>query len=319
MQSRRTFLKSASLASVAFAARPFLGQAAPPMPQSVLTARAAAATARLSLSPLRGNVSVLQGSGGNIAVLAGTPSPADRPGKLLVDSGYATSQPHIQEALRSLDPHPVRHLINTHWHVDHTDGNLWLHDTGATITAHQNTLKHLSKAETIGAFNAVYPPAPPAARPTDTFNESYMLTANSESLALYHYDPAHTDGDISVHFLSADVLHTGDTWFNGTYPFIDYSTGGSIDGMIKATDWNLAQTTSTTIVIPGHGPVGNRADLLATHEMLSSLRASIAALKAKGMSIDDVVASKPTSSFDERWSGGSIKGEAFTRFVYQGV
>ena len=141
----------------------------------------------------------------------------------------------------------------------------------------------------------------------------------SESLHLQHYDHAHTDTDISVHFTDADVLHTGDTWFNGAYPFIDYSTGGNIDGMIRATKRNLATGTTSTIIIPGHGPVGNKTQLSDSLDMLSAVRDRIAALKQQGKSADETVAAKPTASFDAKFGKGFVTPEMFGKLVYQGV
>lgn len=308
--SRRQFLRSACLASAASLVSPRMFAQSTDM---VATARAAAANAKITLTPLRNNVSVLTGSGGNIAVLHG----AD--GKLLVDAGFSSARPHIEAALNTLDRRPVRHLIDTHWHYDHTDGNEWLHKAGATITAHKNTLTRLSQPTTIAAFKYTFQPAPLAARPTDTFADDSILLANGATVVLHHYDPAHTDTDISVNFIEADVFHCGDTWFNGFYPFIDYSTGGSIDGMIAASSLNLARTTASTILIPGHGPVGNRAQLKVFHDMLLAIRGSVAALKAKGMTLEQAVAAKPTAAFDAKWGGGSRKPDDFVGLVYQGV
>jgi glyoxylase-like metal-dependent hydrolase (beta-lactamase superfamily II) len=311
--SRRDFLKSASLAAAAgFVPRSILAQVAAPV-DMVAANRAEAAKAKLTLTPLRGNVSVLMGTGGNIAVLTG------RDGKLLVDSGYSSSRPHVEAALLTLDHHPIRNLINTHWHFDHTDGNEWVHSAGATITAHRNTLTRLSSPQPIAAFNYTFPAAPRGARPTVTFADDSILTVDAATLVLHHYEPAHTDTDISVNFIEADVFHAGDTWFNGFYPFIDYSTGGSIDGMIRAAYLTLSSVSSSTILIPGHGPVGSRADLLAFRDMLSACRDSVAALKSKGMSIDQVLAAKPNAAFDAKWGGGFMKPDDFARLVYQGV
>src|SRR5262249_15810947 len=162
-------------------------------------------------------VIVLQGSGGNIAVLTG------RDGKLLVDAGIAASRPGITEALDSLNSDPVKHLVNTHWHFDHTDGNQWLHSIGAQTTAHKNTRKHLSETTRVEAWNFTFPPSPDGALPTKVFKKEQKLHLNATPLALEYYGPSHTDSDISVYFADADVLHVGDTWWNGHFPFIDYN------------------------------------------------------------------------------------------------
>ena len=311
--TRRHFLSTTAAAAVCFASRSLSAQEESQQPEMVLKARAGASNAKITTQRLRDNVSVLLGSGGNIAVLPGPQ------GKLLVDSGISTSQPHIQEALAAISADPIQHLINTHWHYDHTDGNLWMHSAGATIIAHQKTRQRLSLPQTIEIFHATFPAKPAGALPTLTFTDEHVLKTNGITLHLEHYDPAHTDTDISVYFTDADVLHTGDTWFNGVYPFIDYSTGGHIDGMIRATKRSLAMGTTSTIVIPGHGPVGNKQQMTESLEMLSAVREKVADLKKQGKNLDETIAAKPTSAFDEKWGKGFTTPEMFTRLVYQGV
>jgi len=312
--TRRNFLSTATTVATAacLAPRSLFAQE-PQQPEMVVKARAGAADAKITTQKLRGNVSVLMGSGGNIAVLPGPE------GKVLVDSGISTSQKHIQEALAAISADPIEHLINTHWHYDHTDGNLWMHAAGATILAHEKTRQRMSTPQTIELFHATFPAEPAGALPALSFSDEHTLQINDTLLHLEHYDPAHTDTDISVHFTDADVLHTGDTWFNGVYPFIDYSTGGHIDGMIRATSRTLGTGTTSTIVIPGHGPVGNKRDVAASLEMLSAIRDKVSGLKKEGKTIDEVIAAKPTAVFDEKWGKGFTTPEMFTRFVYQGV
>jgi glyoxylase-like metal-dependent hydrolase (beta-lactamase superfamily II) len=277
----------------------------------VITIRNAAATARINIYKLRGNISVLEGSGGNITVLPG------RDGKLLVDGGISRSQ--VEEALASLSDDPVRHLINSHWHFDHTDGNEWLHSIGAEITAHENTRKHLSVTTRVEDWNFTFPPAPPGALPTKLINTDETFHLNGVTLALKCYGSAHTDSDISIELKEANVISVADTFWNGEYPFIDYGTGGSIDGMIQAAEANVARTNDKTIVIPGHGPIGNRSQLVEFRDMLVSVRDKVSALKRKGMSRDEVVAAKPTSNYDAKWGVGIINGDFFARLVYAGV
>src|SRR6266446_8663804 len=198
----------------------------------VITIRNAAATAKITTHKLRGNVSTLEGSGGNIAVLTGSD------GKLLVDAGITASRRALSEALANISSDPVTHLINTHWHFDHTDGNEWIHSEGAEITAHENTRKHLSENTRVDGWNFTFPPSPPGALPTKLFNRDRTLRINGEHVQMQHYAPAHTDSDISVEFMNTNILHVGDTWWNGYYPFIDYNTGGSIGGMIQAAEAN---------------------------------------------------------------------------------
>ena len=273
-----------------------------------------AAKAPIKVHTLRGNVSVLEGSGGNIAVLTG----AD--GKVFIDAGITASRPRILEAANGLSRDPIRHLINTHWHFDHADGNEWLNAEGAAIIAHENTHKHLLAAQRVEDWDFNFPSSPQAAIPTEIFPTEKTLTLNRSTLALKYYGPAHTDSDISVTISEADILHTGDTYWNGIYPFIDYSTGGNIEGMIKAAEANLVAVTDRTIVIPGHGkPVSNKAELSAYREMLFAIHENVSKLKQQGRSIDETIAAKPTAAYDAKWGQFVISPALFTRLVYQGV
>jgi glyoxylase-like metal-dependent hydrolase (beta-lactamase superfamily II) len=268
----------------------------------------------IAIHRLRGNVAVLEGSGGNVAVLTGPD------GKVVVDAGIAVSRPQMETALSALGPQPVTHLINTHWHFDHANGNEWLHELGPEIIAHENTPKHLAATQRVEDWSTDFRPLSKAALPTVLFDEKKTMKLNATVIDLAYYGPAHTDSDISVTFKDPDIVHTGDTFWNGIYPFIDYSTGGSIDGSIRAADANLEVTTDSTIIIPGHGqPVSNRAELKAFRDMLFAIRGNVAALKKQGHSLDAIVAAKPTAAFDDKWGRFVIEPALFTRLVYQGV
>ena len=293
---------------IALAPRRMFAQAA--ATDMIAQARATAANAKITTQVLRGNITAVMGSGGNIAVLTG------KDGKVLIDSGYMTSQPQITAALNQISADPMTHLINTHWHFDHTDGNEWMHGAGATILAHENTKKHLSEPTTIADFHYTFQPAPTGALPTETMTQEKTLKLNGATMHLAHYAPAHTDTDISIHFQEADVLHCGDTFFNGRYPFIDYSTGGSINGMIAATDHNLTLAGEKTIVIPGHGPVGDRASLQQFRDMLAFSRDSVGSLKKQGKTLEEVKAAKPLASYDTKWGNSATM---YLGLVYQGV
>jgi glyoxylase-like metal-dependent hydrolase (beta-lactamase superfamily II) len=206
--SRRRFFLTTGVATagVCLMPRQLLAESESP----VIIIRNAAATAKIKVTTLRGNVSVLEGSGGNIAVLTG------RDGKVLVDAGITASRPQITNALASLSDDPVKHLINSHWHFDHTDGNEWLHSIGAEITAQENTRKHLSVTTRVEDWNFTFPPAPAVALPTKLFNSEQTLHLNGATLALKYYPPAHTDSDISVHFTDADIIHVADTFGTAT-------------------------------------------------------------------------------------------------------
>jgi glyoxylase-like metal-dependent hydrolase (beta-lactamase superfamily II) len=273
-----------------------------------------AATSPIVTHKLRSNISVLEGSGGNIAVLTGPD------GKVLVDAGIGVSRPQMTKALADLGAEPVTHLINTHWHFDHADGNAWLNSIGAKVIAHENTRKYLSQVQRVEEWDYNFLPLAPGGLPSEVFADSLSLKFNGLSIALKHYGPAHTDSDISVTFAEADIVHVADTYWNGIYPFIDYSTGGSIDGAIAASDANLAATTDKTIIIPGHGhPVSNRAELQDFRDMLVAIRENVAKLKRQGRTRDETVAAKPTAAFDARWGNFVIDPGFFTRLVYEGV
>jgi glyoxylase-like metal-dependent hydrolase (beta-lactamase superfamily II) len=309
MNRRRFLVSSGVITAASFVLSPKSLYAADENPVTII--RGAAANTKISTQKLRGNISVLEGSGGNIAVLTGSD------GKLMVDAGI--TRPGVEKALASLGPEPVKHLINSHWHFDHTDGNEWLHSEGAEVTAQENTRKHLSKSTRVDAWKFTFPPAPTGALPTKVFTDEMKLAFNGEKLTLKHYGEAHTDSDLSVQFGNADILHVADTWWNGYFPFIDGNTGGSIDGMIRATESNLARVTDKTIIIPGHGPVGNKPQLLEFRDMLVTIRNRVATLKKEGRSVDEVVAAKPTAAYDATWGGFVIEGATFTRLVYAGV
>jgi len=309
--SRRRFLTTAAIAVAGVYLAPrrlFAGDESP-----VNIIRNDAATAKITVTKLRGNISVLEGSGGNIAVLTG------KEGKLLVDAGITASRPRIKEALDAISSDPIKRLVNTHWHFDHTDGNEWLHSEGAEIIAHENTRKHLSQTTRVDGWNFTFPPSPAGALPAKVIKKEHKLHLNGETIALRHYPPAHTDSDISVEFEHANILHVGDTWWNGYYPFIDANTGGSIDGMIRASEANIAKVTNETIVIPGHGPVGDKSGLIAFRDMLVGVRRKVAVLKQSGQSLPEVIAAKPTAEFDAQWGGFVIDGKTFTQLVYAGV
>jgi glyoxylase-like metal-dependent hydrolase (beta-lactamase superfamily II) len=263
---------------------------------------------------LRNNITVLEGSGGNIAVLTGPD------GKLLIDAGIRVSRPQLTKALADLGADPVTHLVNTHWHFDHADGNEWLHAAGAKIIAQENTRKHLAEVQRVEDWDYNFLPLGAGGIPSEVFAGSRELKLNGTSIGLKYYGPAHTDSDISVTFAEANIVHVADMFWNGIYPFIDYSTGGSIDGMIAACDANLAAMDKDTIVIAGHGkPVGNKVEFQAFRDMLVGIRDNVARLKKQGRTRDETVAAKPTAAFDAIWGQFVIDPGFFTRLVYQGV
>ncbi|WP_158900199.1 MBL fold metallo-hydrolase [Burkholderia sp. L27(2015)] len=271
------------------------------------------AKADLDVEPQRGNITVLLGSGGNITVLSG----AD--GKFLVDAGISPSKEKLQVALNKLGPTPLKYVVNTHWHWDHTDGNAWMHAAGAQIIAQKNTLKHLSETTHVDDWNWTFQPVSAGARPTILVDQEKTFDFDGTKIAIEHFGPGHTDGDLWVYFEKADVLAMGDTFWNGYYPFIDNQDGGNINDAIKWTDKAIERTTDRTILVPGHGPVGTRADLIAFRDMLVTVRNNVLSLKQQGKSLDEIIAAKPTAAFDDKWGHFVIGPAHFVALVYAGL
>ena len=315
--SRRSFLElGTALAATTLAPRWLNAQATTAQPTDMVAkARAGALNTAIKTTKLSSNVYLLQGAGGNMVLQTGPQ------GNLLIDSSFATAVPKITEAIGAMSKAAavatLGKLINTHWHFDHTDGNEGLHSAGFTIYAHQKTRERLSTPQNMKMFGFTLPAAPEGALPVITFDDSMHIWHNGDSLDLVHFDPAHTDTDIYIHFHSADVLHVGDTWFNGMYPFIDEGTGGSIGGMIRATEKALVAAGNETKIVPGHGPLGTKAELQRFHDMLAGVRDKVAALKTAGASEQEAIAKKPTAEFDSTWAKGMLNGDAFTGLVYR--
>jgi len=301
----RTLLAEAQAAAAGKAQNP---SAAPTDPVEQMKKQMASVP--LQTLKLRDNIQMLSGPGGNMVVLDGPD------GKILVDSSFASVAPKVKQALDGISNTPFKMLINTHWHFDHTDGNAAMHEFGATILAHENTRKRLSTPQIIKFFGMHFPPAPAGALPQQTFTDSFKLYLNKEEISLAHFSPAHTDTDIYVHYQSSNVLHMGDTWFNGMYPFFDSSTGGKINGMIAAATKGIALTDDSTKIVPGHGPSGDKAALTKYRDMLVTVRDRIKMQKDTGKTLKEVIAAKPTADFDAAWAAGMLMPDAFVTLVY---
>jgi glyoxylase-like metal-dependent hydrolase (beta-lactamase superfamily II) len=253
---------------------------------------------------------MLMGQGGNIAVSTGADGP------VLVDDQFAPLVPKIEAAVRAIQDAPIRFVVNTHWHGDHTGGNDPLGKAGALIVAHHNVRQRMSTRQFMAAMQREVPPSPPGALPVVTFEQGVTLHWNGEQIEVEHVAPAHTDGDSLIWFRRADAVHTGDTFVNGSYPFIDHSSGGSFDGLIAACDRVLAGSGAATKIIPGHGPLATQADLRAYREMLGKVRERVAGAIAKGTGQDAFIASKPLADLDPEWGGGFMKAEVFLATVW---
>jgi cyclase len=273
----------------------------------------------LQSQKLADNVTMLSGPGGSVIVLNGPD------GKFVVDTFVAPAWPRLKEALDGLGNAPVKCVIDTHWHFDHTDNNAPLRAAGAMVLAHENTRKRMLEPHDLpvlyrgpdGALAGLhFDPSPAEALPQQTFRTTYKLQANGESLVLQHVAPAHTDTDIYVHFEKANVIQMADLFFNGMYPYIDPSTGGTITGTIAAADKILSLAGNDTKIVAGHGPLGNKADLTKFRDMLVTSRDRVEKLKSAGISALEAVAQKPFADLDPVWGNGIINSEQWVQIVY---
>lgn len=253
---------------------------------------------------------MLTGEGGNIGVSVG----AD--GVFMIDDQFAPLSEKIKAAVAALSDQPIRLLINTHWHYDHTGGNERFANEGVIIVAHHNVRKRMAVDTEIAAFGSLIPASPRAALPALTFNDNLTLHLNGDEARVIHYKNSHTDGDSLIHFVNANVIHTGDLWFNGIYPFVDISSGGSVSGAIKTIKSILALADDATRIIPGHGPLGDKQAMRDYLAMLETVSGRMAKLIAAGKSIDEIVALKPNADYDETWGRDFLKPDMFLRILY---
>src|SRR3989475_7517810 len=286
-----------------------LARAATPPQDPVAAARARIGAIPIQAQPLAENLTLLAGPGGNVVVLQGSD------GLVVVDTFVAPAWPKFRESLKGLGA-PVKTVINTHWHFDHTDNNAPLRAGGAMLVAHENTKLRMPQPHHLSVLELDFAPSPAAALPQRVFKEGYRLETNGEKLAVMHVPPAHTDTDVAVRFEKANVLHTGDVFFNGFYPYIDGSTGGRVDGVIEATDRLLSLADADTKIVPGHGPLGTKSDLAKYRDMLSTAADRVRKLKASGKSLEECMAAKPVTDLDVDWGKGSLNGETFVKVVY---
>ena len=251
------------------------------------------------ISAIKDGIHVIMGRGGNIGVSVG------EDGVFMIDDQFAPATEAILGQVKTVTDQPVRFLVNTHFHRDHTGGNENLGKAGVLIFAHDNVRARLLAGD-----------APADALPVVTFNDTTTFHMNGQTVRVFHTANAHTDGDAMIHFQEADVIHMGDTFFNGFYPFIDSRSGGSIEGVFRSIDLVLELADGETVIIPGHGPIADRDDLIAYRDMLTKARDAISPLIADGKSVEEIVAAAPTKEFDARWGGGFLNPERFLRVMH---
>jgi len=275
---------------------------------TVVAAQAGLDTVQIRTERVGPGVYALFGSGGNIGLSVGDDA------VFVIDDQFAPLTPKVLAAIAALTSKPVRFVVNTHWHFDHTGGNENLSRTGALIVAHDNVRKRMSTDQFIEALNRREPASPAAALPVVTFSEGVTFHLNGEEIAVAHLPAAHTDGDAMIHFAKANVIHMGDVFNMSGLPFVDRSSGGSIHGVIAGADQALAIADANTRIIPGHGRVAGRSELAAWRAMLVDLRDRLQAEIAAGKTVDQILAAKITERYARDWPGGH---ERFIREAYR--
>jgi cyclase len=292
------------LAGAAFAQQP---AASPPPPPPDFS------KVEIKTTDLGDNMYMLEGQGGNITVAVA------KDGIIMVDGQYAALHDKIKAAISTVSNQPVKYLVNTHFHGDHVGGNEPFARDGATVVSEINVKNRLAAGTTNGLTGVKTPPVPEAALPSKTYTGTFHIRLRGRVADLKHIENAHTDGDTYVWFKTANVLSTGDTFTNGRYPNIDFANGGNIKGMIAAADAYLKLTNARTRIVPGHGPLADKAVLAEYRAMLVTARDRMAKLVKDGKSEDDVVAAKPFSDLDAKWAPTELASKNFIRVVYHSL
>ena len=273
------------------------------------------ATEQFESSPLKATsldkgIWMFSGDGGNVTAIAAEGN------TLLIDSGVDSRVSELSDAIFKATRRPITRLVNTHWHFDHTGGNVFFGSGGVTIIAQENVKKRLSSVQNVPFIGLRDGRYPTQALPTVTYSSSMTLRQDGQHLTLVNYGPAHTDGDTIIYISPANVAVVGDIFSNHFYPIIDLASGGSIDGMIHSLDQILAQTDEQTKIVPGHGPLATRSDLQDYRDMLVQVRQRIKVLVAAGKTIDEPVSPAPTKDFDAEWGRGYVSPDVFVRMVF---
>ena len=260
--------------------------------------------------PVAENIYMLVGSGGNIGLCIGEDA------VFMIDDQFAPLSGKIMAAIRELSPAPLKVLLNTHWHYDHTGGNENFGEAGATIIAQDNVYERMSTEQKTPRSDEITPPSPRAALPIITYANEATVHLCGYTIQAKRVGPAHTDGDTVVHFVEADVYHMGDTYFSGFYPFFDQQSGGDFNGMVANAKDYAAKISASAKIIPGHGPLSTRVDLAKYAEVLEVIRDRFAAAIKDGKSLEEVKAMNLTKDFDEEWGGGFLTPADFVELAY---
>jgi len=274
---------------------------------------AAADEVTIGTLPLTGQIYMLTGQGGNIGLFIGPD------GTFLIDDQYAPLTDKVLAAIKAVGGEQPKFLINTHYHADHTGGNENLGRSGSLIFSHDTVRERLVSGSSLAAFKMQSPPAAPEGLPVVTFGEDLSFHLNGETVHAIHVPHAHTDGDSFIHFQTANVIHAGDIFFNGFYPFIDVPHGGSLKGMIQAVERILALADEQTKIIPGHGPLADKAQLTSYRQMLGVAYERLRELRVAGKTVEEAVAAKPLADLEGTWGGGLFSGDRWIELVYAGV
>ena len=286
-------------------------QAAPVAPEQAAKP-AEAERAGLRVQQVRAGINVISGGGGNVIAWSGSD------GVTLIDSGLAMRSNELFETIARVAPGPLRFVVNTHGHADHTGGNEVAARKGATVIGHESLREYGGRDPAVPADAGEGTTAALAGRPLITTTDTLALNINGDRLDVFHVADAHTPADIVVRWAQADVVALGDIYWSGQYPFIDRDGGGSLAGLVAAIEAVLARSTSRTVVVPGHGPVSNRAELAAYRDMLVAVGRKVREAVEQGQLIDEILAAHPTAEFDARFArpGAFVAPEDFVRNVY---
>ncbi len=262
---------------------------------------------------LTDSIYFLSGKGGNLAVSVGID------GTFLIDDKFAPLSDAIIKSIKKVGGDVPKFVINTHFHGDHTGGNEEFGKQGSVIVAHDSVRERLKQDNFIKEFLFRFPAQPREGLPVVTFSDTITFHLNDDKIDIVHVPTAHTDGDSVVHFTKANVVHMGDLFFNGFYPFIDVTHGGSLLGLIAGIESILELTDDKTVIVPGHGPVANKQDLSNYNDMLKFAHKRLSDLKNAGKTIDEAVAAKPLASLESEWGDGNFTSEKWIRKLYESL